>query len=323
MLYNVLPAVMQSRMPTLPSFRQSISDFRGRAFCSDSPNTDTETITAESPPPEYSSRASSMRPSRDSAESTDTEDIGSQENTFAKPQSSNNLPSSCALSETQTGINWRYARQGINLLTQAYHESLTIATVNDNSVVLPRQLHLHGTVYLLQSLPADLSPQEVMSLRTALPRSIFHHSNNKTDPSTSAMIQNSSTLPAASKAEVHSRDASILHRTIATIVFEIFVLTQFLLPYIKLFIGHVSRIEREHKVTHRLVNMGITTVDGLGRRSLQLSQTVCQMNDGKVGRAINDLTIWWVRGLTGGIQQGMTDGVVMLGNERRTLEKLD
>lgn len=54
-------------------------------------------------------------------------------------------------------------------------------------------------------------------------------------------------------------------------------------------------------------------MDELGRRTLQLSQTVCRMNNGKVGQAINDMTIWWVQGLTGGIQQGINEGVVVIG----------
>ena len=63
------------------------------------------------------------------------------------------------------------------------------------------------------------------------------------------------------------------------------------------------------------MNKSMTTIDEFGRRSLQLSQTICQMNEGRVGQAISDMTIWWVRGLTGGIQQGISDGVVVIGSE--------
>jgi hypothetical protein len=33
------------------------------------------------------------------------------------------------------------------------------------------------------------------------------------------------------------------------------------------------------------------------------------MNDGMVGQAINEMTIWWVRGVTGGVQQGLAEGL--------------
>lgn len=100
----------------------------------------------------------------------------------------------------------------------------------------------------------------------------------------------------------------MLHRLTAVLVFQTFILIQFLLPYIKLFLSHTYQFERKHQITKRLVNSSVTTVDELGRRSLKLSQTICQMNDGKVGQAINEMTIWWVRGVTGGVQQGIEEG---------------
>jgi len=165
--------------------------------------------------------------------------------------------------------------------------------------------------YLLRGLPADLTSEETLSIQAAISASILSLQNN---PNTHALIH----LPRRTEVahEVPSRNPSILHRITATIVFQAFILIQCLLPYVKLFIGHAYRFEREHKVTQRMFNKSLTTVDKLGRRSLQLSQTVCQMNDGKVGQAINDLAFWWVRGLTGGIQQGISEGVVMIGNER-------
>jgi hypothetical protein len=110
-------------------------------------------------------------------------------------------------------------------------------------------------------------------------------------------------------------DATILHRVTATLILQAFILMQFLLPYIKLFLSQAYQFERTHQITKRLVNTGVTTVDDLGRKSLKLSQTVCQMNDGKVGQAINDMTIWWVRGVTGGVQQGLEEGLKVVRSE--------
>lgn len=33
------------------------------------------------------------------------------------------------------------------------------------------------------------------------------------------------------------------------------------------------------------------------------------MNDGKVGQALNEMTIWWVQSVTGGVQQGFMEGM--------------
>jgi len=164
--------------------------------------------------------------------------------------------------------------------------------------------------YVLRGLPFHLTLDETLSLYAAIPDKIANLSN---DPSTHALIPRSYQQEVVY--ESPSQSPSILHRITATIVFHTFVLFQFLLPYFKLIIGHAYRFERDHKVTQRIMNKSMTTIDEFGRRSLQLSQTICQMNEGRVGQAISDMTIWWVRGLTGGIQQGISDGVVVIGSE--------
>lgn len=111
------------------------------------------------------------------------------------------------------------------------------------------------------------------------------------------------------------KDNSILRRLTATLVFHAFILGQFLLPYIKLFISQAYRWEREHRITKRVVNKSINTVDSLGRKGLEISKTMCQMNDGKVGQAINDMTLGLVQGIAGGIQQGIADGFALIAGD--------
>lgn len=328
MLYNLLPTVVQSHLPTFPSIRRSVSDLRGRAVHSKSVSitpTDTETVPPETPPPTYSSRRGSDGRRPASIISTDAEEIEFQDDVSERPASSISTPPPFTVSETVTGINWKYANQGISLLTQAYQESNALSQdADETSAILTRQLYLHGMTYLLRGLPSELSKEETLSLHAAIPGSVTKLFD---DPTAHALVPRSQQTEVAHQGL--AQPPSVLHRITATVVFQIFVLFQFLLPYMKLFIGHAYRFERDHKVAQRIVNGSITTVDELGRRSLQLSQTVCQMNDGKVGQAINDLTIWWVRGLTGGMQQGITEGVIVIGNERsasakrRSIEKTD
>lgn len=169
---------------------------------------------------------------------------------------------------------------------------------------------MHGMAYFLRGIPPDLTQDELLSLQAALPANMLNVQN---DPGAHALIPFSRQNGLAR--EHPARSPSILHRVTAAIVFQTFVLIQFLMPYIKMFIGHAYRWEREHKVTQRIANKSIITVNEVGRRSLQLSHTICRMNDGKVGQAINDLTYWWVSGLTGGLQQGISEGVGMIGTD--------
>ncbi|KAF1997346.1 hypothetical protein P154DRAFT_547402 [Amniculicola lignicola CBS 123094] len=313
-MYALLPAVVQSRIPVLPSLRKSLIDFRGRAMHSKSPSLDSNLSAPETPPPRYTSRPGSATPSQESVASEDTEDLDFGDDVSERPSSSRSLPPPFMPAESVTGINWRYANQGASLLTQACQESDHLAREpNEVSTALTRQLYIHGLTYLLRGIPSDLTAEEMLSLQAAVPQSL------QNDANAHALIA----LPnqAGLARECPPPNPSVLHRVTAAIVFQSFILIQFLLPYIKLLIGHAYRFERDHKVTQRIFNKSIMTVDELGRRSLQLSQTVCQMNDGKVGQALNELTMWWVQGLTGGLQQGISEGFVAFGADRGPARK--
>ncbi|KAF2642731.1 hypothetical protein P280DRAFT_395343 [Massarina eburnea CBS 473.64] len=336
MIFNVLPAVVQNRIPAIPSIRRTISDFRspGRSV-----SVAEETVHYEDVPATCTSRPNSARSSltRHSIDPLERElpvgecvptrsqsSPGTPHSPIGTPHSPIGTPPPFLVPERRTGINWKYANQGVSLTSQAYAESHTLAARNDDtSTTLTRQLYIHGMTYLLRGLPSDLTPEETMSIQAATPPS-------------AAMIQiepcNHAVVPFMQETPVPQEppaDPSTLHRITAMIVFQAFVMIEFLLPYIKLFAGHAYRFEREHKVMQRLVNNGLVTADALRRRSLQLSHTICQMNGGRVGQALNDLIIWWVRGLTGGLQQGITEGVTMMSGERprgerpRTAKRLE
>lgn len=199
-------------------------------------------------------------------------------------------------------------------MTLAHREaSIPNYGIDETSPVLTRQLYLHGMAYLLRGLPLDLTPEEMLSLQAAMPLGLI---SSQTNPASHALVPRPT--PGQSQREVPRRDASMLHRITASMVLQTFIFMQFLLPYIRVFLAHAYQFEREHQITRRLVNGSITTVDDIGRRGLRLSQTICQMNDGKVGQAINEMTMWWIRGVTGGVQQGFEEG---LKRERRAREQ--
>ncbi|PVH91424.1 hypothetical protein DM02DRAFT_545827 [Periconia macrospinosa] len=315
MFYNVLPAFIQNRISTLPSIRRSISHLHGRALRTKSASTVTEISPPVTPPPSYTARPGSARSSRSSVVSITDGETTFRDDVSERPKSSMSTPLPFSTSETQTGVIWKYANQGISLVTQAYQESHALARkADETSTLLTRQLYIHSITYLLRGLPAELTPEEILSLQAAVPQSIVIQN----DTSANDIVLFTQDAPVS---QGPPPDASIVHRVTAIVVFETFVVIQFFLPYIKLFVGHAYRFERQHKVTQRLVYNGIMTADALRRRSLQLSHTICQMNNGKVGQAINDLSLWWVKGLTGGVEQGIQDGVTMFSNERPASSK--
>jgi len=117
MIYNVLPAVVQNRMPAIPSLRRAISDFRGGPIPDRSDLDVAESTHPISPPPRYTTRPSSATSSgsnmsnRTSVAFSDG-DTTVQEDFYDRPESSYSTPPAFCVSETKTGINWKYANQG-------------------------------------------------------------------------------------------------------------------------------------------------------------------------------------------------------------------
>jgi hypothetical protein len=113
-LYQVLPAMVQNRIPTLRSLRRSVSDFHTRGQHSKSKSL-TEMSLPETPPPGYTTRPGSgsntpYRSSLASASEFDIPDDGSDMALSSGTSTPIPLP---AIYETLTGVNWQYARHGM------------------------------------------------------------------------------------------------------------------------------------------------------------------------------------------------------------------
>lgn len=68
-----------------------------------------------------------------------------------------------------------------------------------------------------------------------------------------------------------------------------------------------------------MLSQGIETVDTIGKQSLTLTSAICGMGDGKVGQMITQSAAWVVEGVTGGIHEGVGEGMAIVGV--RTVER--
>lgn len=305
MLYQMLPTVVTSRLPTLPSLRKSLNEVRNRGLHSKSSSLSVASEPT-TPPPGYSTRpgSSSATPNHFSLGFTETEFDFSDDASEQSSLSGSAPVPMLGAHETATGINWKYASQGRNLITQAQRESnMLLQDIDEISASLTRQLYIHGITYLLRGLPPELTQEEIVSLHAALPTALADKG---------AMVEEYAWAPASQRAtKVQTipspQDQTILQRIIAAVIFHTFAILQFLLPYIGLLISSAYQFERKYQITNRMVNTGVMTVDEMSRGGLRLSQTVCQMNEGRVGQALHDMALWWIRGVTGGIQQGLEE----------------
>ena len=57
-------------------------------------------------------------------------------------------------------------------------------------------------------------------------------------------------------------------------------------------------------------------MDSIGKRSLSLTGAVYGWGDGKMGQIITNAATWLVEGVTGGIHDGVGEGMVIMGARR-------
>lgn len=183
---------------------------------------------------------------------------------------------------------------GLNLLSLSFSESGSATRSQDprfGNDGLARQLYIHSLTYLLRALPEDLTAEEEVSVRGALPMALLSHTEPPPRPAS---------------------EPSLLHRTLASTIVQLFILLQFVLPYLKYLLTAAYRYEREHKIAEKVLRQGVDAVDMLGRQSVQFTAAIYEIGEGRVGQVIGDGVKWVVDGVTGGIHEGVGEGMVRL-----------
>jgi hypothetical protein len=141
-----------------------------------------------------------------------------------------------------------------------------------------------------------------MSVRGSLPEGIVEPLHIGVNPT-----YRSSSFPA------EQQEPSLLHKTLASTIIQLFIFIQFILPYLKYLLSTAYAYDREHKISEKVLASGIETVDNLGKTGLSLTGTIYGMGSGKVGQVITETAAWFVEGVTGGIHEGVGEGMVILG----------
>jgi len=209
-------------------------------------------------------------------------------------------PAGMELTELSSGVTWKFANQGLSLLSLAFEESSVISRDNHlGNASFVRQLYIHSLTYLLRALPTDLTTEEQLSVRSALPSGVVDSLRVEVNTS--------------HKQATSIKQPSLLHRTLASIIVQIFIFFQFIIPYLKYLLRSAYQYDREHKISEKVLSQGIETVDVIGKQSLTLTSAICGMGDGKVGQMITQSAAWVVEGVTGGIHEGVGEGMVIMG----------
>lgn len=329
MLYSMLPNIVQSRLPRIPSIRKTVDIYgfvSGRKCES--------TLSGASTPGSLSSSSTMTLVNERSSISSDGEtdsyfldDSHSSDEDFPQVLKNAQLQT-IGLSETKSGIGWKFANQGstatifcltkdtdqyligYNLLALSFEESSVVSqNTRFSNTSLARQLYVHALTYLLRALPSDLSTEEKMSLQSAIPTEIVDSLQEESHTSENSQDSNTGEPP------------SLLQRSIAAIIIQLFILFQFILPYLKHILSSAYQYDRTHKISEKVLSKGIVTVDTIGKSSLAVTGAVYGMSDGKVGQALTDAAAWVIEGVTGGVHEGVSEGLIMLGAKNGTSPK--
>ncbi|EPE30937.1 hypothetical protein GLAREA_03904 [Glarea lozoyensis ATCC 20868] len=210
--------------------------------------------------------------------------------------------------DSRTGIAWKFANQGLSLLGLAVEECCTISRDGEfGNSDLARQLYMHALTYLLRALPSDLNEEERSSLRSSLPHRVVEPLEMNTSTHFTDRSQSNVNIPS---------QPSFIHRTLASTIIQIFLFFQLILPYVKNFLQAAYRYDREHKVSEKVLTHSISTIDEFGKQTLAFTTAIYGIGDGKLGRIITETAVWVVEGITGGIHEGVGEGIAIVGARR-------
>ncbi|TIA39339.1 hypothetical protein D6C79_07668 [Aureobasidium pullulans] len=292
LIYAVLPPLIKNSMPKVRSLRRSLSGYNcAAALVGHVRNSSAESSRPGSatPPPPYQEPIASLTSVLSDDNFQDT-----------PPTSPRSLPLDTAIfaNDERTGIKWEFGRQGLSLL-----QGSSCLTSNPD---FSRQLYIDGLSYLLRGLPHNLSNEETLRLKAAIPSEILP----PPPPANGVLIRS----PSQDHQPIQpDQDPTFLHRAVAMIVLQSFLLFSFLWPYIQSTCQATYHYERSHHISEKLLNQSWITANALSKNTMTVARTVCSWNDGQVGAALEDIVFWWVQGVTGGLRDGVKDGMEVMG----------
>ncbi|KAF2238236.1 hypothetical protein EV356DRAFT_301767 [Viridothelium virens] len=298
LLFRILPSYVRNRIPRIASFRRT-SDGNHESRRSYS----IDSLDVGTPPPNYSPPTLSDGTETDSRGSLEL-DMQSDDITMISEEFLN------AGAQSKSGILWKYGNQGINLLNLAAHESNRPPQHSGcNTPLFSRHLYVDGLTYLLRALPEDLTAEEYLRIRAALPIKARGCRLTLISQDQSLVARPEEVAPVKASSE----DVSAIHRFFAFVTIQFFLIIHYLLPYVKLLLAFMYRYERENRVCERVVRSTLDAIDSVGQRSIEMVGAVCKLNDGKVGQAMQEFGSWWIQGMAGGLHEGIGEGLAIVG----------
>lgn len=330
LLYTTLPNILQRRLPKLRSIRASIYTGPKTPIRSRSPSS-TASTSSESPPPSYRSRPSS------SASSSDEEIYSDDDlpDVFTSAPCSRPSTSGSATPAPLFQAFTRLQDQDLNPNTTSKSGLHGLALLNlsmkDPSTAndpLNRRLYIDGISYILRGLPSDLSEEETIVLREAIPQSV--HPPPQPQPAnqlttTTATTPNPSTPNHQTQRPYPTHPSqtqqTLLHRTTSALTFYTLLLLTLLLPHLRALLTTLHSLDARHKLSARFFAQASLLLRLFAAQALALVAMAWDANDGAVRHACRDFGVWVLRDVCGGLDEGVGRAVGVLRLEGREGEE--
>ncbi|KAI0594957.1 hypothetical protein F4775DRAFT_571426 [Biscogniauxia sp. FL1348] len=306
-IFNMLPTSVQSRLPALQSFRRSaslsiLSSRRRKASYRTESNVGEVTVSSDD------DRAVFKVPPRASTGLAEPSVIDDEMPILPVP-----VPEERTAPILLSGVKWRYATQGSYLHHSAAREK--------DDPGFARRSYIDGVAYMLKSLPDDLDDHETRVIRQALPSSCaapaagsaLDGNGNGND----AVFMGPGGQQRTNSGRPSDQGKTLLHRGVAALVSCMVVFLHLLMSCAVLLICAGAQYERQYSISQHIVSWGLVFATAVGRYSVVLGGKICAMGDGRVGRAMTELAAWTAENVTGGIQDGIGQGLSAIEQKRR------
>lgn len=313
LLYALLPSLIQRRMPKLRFLRRTISHYETTSCHTRTYSEPTTVVGNITPPPSYQSELEDLDSGTDTTIIYDSmPPTPPRRRRISRPMSSSS-GSATPTEESRSGVNWRFADPGFSHLSLAAQEA---AALSPSSTFVRRQ-YIDGVACMLRGLPSDLTAEEELSIREALPPSITATTQSRNLEQ--ALIRAGFGERRPGQVPMHQRSA--LHQCVALLTLYVFLAVAALLPYLQLFLRSAWRYDREHRISDRVLAKSMEVADVMGKKTLNLAQNFCALHDGKVGDVVKETGIYLVQGFSGGVYDGLGEAIRLRAGEKGDVDE--
>ncbi|KAM0708658.1 hypothetical protein Q7P35_005310 [Cladosporium inversicolor] len=319
LIYTALPRMFQQRLPQIRSLRRAASIYASPRAHLRSWSTSSDMSTySDSPPPSYHTEPSTLESSADEGRDGDSDDETPKFFSSApssRPSTSGYVtPAPAHLAykrheETYTpSFGNRSSQKGLELLNDSMRSRPGQTPEDDD---LNRRLYIDGISYVLRGLPTDLTSDEALTIRTAVPASILPPPREE-----SAVIHQPTKRPPQP-----TEPPTLLRRAVSTTTFYTLLALTLLIPHIQTLFATLCALDARHNISRRFLTQTNFLLRILAAQAVAVLAMAWGANDGALRHACRDFGVWVLRDVCGGMDEGVGRAVVNLRLEEKEARK--